>query len=158
MVTMAQRIEAMRDEKGLSRPALASALGFPKNAVEKFETGRATPTKEQQEKMANFFGVSLFYLRGESNDRTRLDAWLDGDFSTADDGPGHVPMKAAPKPQPKAQNTNAPANGGAGLFDAFLNSKQFQDMVRSTLMDVLRTPEGEELIAKVVRKEVLKQK
>ena len=155
MVTMAQRIEALRDEKGLSRPALAAALGFPKNAVEKFETGRATPTKDQQDKMANFFGVSLFYLRGESNDRTRLDAWLDGDFSTTDDGPGHVPMKAAPKPQPKAET---PAGGGAGLFDAFLNSKQFQDMVRSTLMDILRTPEGEELIAKVVRKEVLKQK
>ena len=154
MVTMAQRIEALRDEKGLSRPALASALGFPKNAVEKFETGRATPTKEQQDKMAGYFGVSLFYLRGESNDRTRLDAWLDGDFSTSDDETGHVPMKAAPKPQPKTE-TNT---GGIGLFDAFLNSKQFQDMVRSTLMDILRTPEGEELIAKVVRKEVLKQK
>ena len=36
MVTMAQRIEALRDEAGLSRPALASALGFPKNAIEKF--------------------------------------------------------------------------------------------------------------------------
>lgn len=154
MVTMAQRIEALRDEKGLSRPALAAALGFPKNAVEKFETGRATPTKEQQDKMADYFGVSLFYLRGESNDRTRLDAWLDGDFSASDDEGGHVPMKAAPKPRPKTE----PAAGGTGLFDAFLNSKQFQDMVRTTLMDVLRTPEGEELIAKVVRKEMLKQK
>ena len=27
MVTMAQRIEALRTEKGLSRPALAAALG-----------------------------------------------------------------------------------------------------------------------------------
>ena len=68
MITLAQRIEALRTERGLSRPALSQALGFPKNAAEKFETGRQTPTREQQEKMAAFFGVSLFYLRGESND------------------------------------------------------------------------------------------
>lgn len=43
MVTMAQRIEQLRTEKGLSRPALSAALGLPKNAAEKFETGRATP-------------------------------------------------------------------------------------------------------------------
>ena len=44
MITMAQRIEALRTERGLSRPALSAALGFPKTAVEKFETGRQTPT------------------------------------------------------------------------------------------------------------------
>ena len=55
MVTMQQRIEALRTEKGLSRPALAAALGLPKGSVDKFETGRQTPTKEQQEKMASFF-------------------------------------------------------------------------------------------------------
>lgn len=154
MVTIAQRIEELREERGLSRPAFAAALGFPKNAPEKFETGRATPTKEQQERMADFFGVSLFYLRGESSDRTRMDAWLKGNVD--DDGPGHVPVKA-PAPKPKTPSAPA-AGGGAGLFDAFLESKQFQDMVRAALMDALRTPEGEELIAKVVRKELLRQK
>lgn len=43
MVTMAQRIEALRTEKGLSRPALAAALGLPRLSIEKFETGRQTP-------------------------------------------------------------------------------------------------------------------
>ena len=60
MVTLAQRIESLRTEKGLSRSALAAALGFPKGRVDKFETGRQTPTKEQQDKLAAFFGVSLF--------------------------------------------------------------------------------------------------
>ena len=63
MVTLAQRIEALRTEANLSRPALAAALHFPKGALEKFETGRQTPTKEQQAKIAAYFGVSLFYLR-----------------------------------------------------------------------------------------------
>ena len=154
MATMAQRIEQLREEKGLSRPALAVALGLPKNAPEKFETGRATPTKEQQEKMADFFGVSTFYLKGESADRTRMDAWLEGSF--VDDEPGHVPMKAAPRkaPTPKAE----PSGGGVGLFDSFLQSKQFHDLVESTILDVLRSEEGQELIANIVRKELLKQR
>ena len=71
MITMAQRIEALRVEKGLSRPQLSAALGLPKSAMEKFETGRQTPTQDQQKKLADYFGVSLFYLRGESDDRTR---------------------------------------------------------------------------------------
>ena len=64
MVTMAQRIEELRMARNMSRPALAAALGLPKTAVEKFETGRQTPTQEQQDKLAAFFGVSIFYLRG----------------------------------------------------------------------------------------------
>lgn len=154
MVTMAQRIEALRTEKGLSRPALASALGLGKNAVEKFETGRQTPSKEQQERMADFFGVSLFYLRGESSDRTRQDAWLEGDFT--DDGPGHVPMPAAPKKT--APRADTQTGGGQGLFDSFLASRQFRELLQSTVLETLRSPEGQELIAQVVRKEIIKQK
>lgn len=56
MVTMAQRIEALRTEKGLSRPALAAALGLPRLSIEKFETGRQTPSQEQQQKLAGAFG------------------------------------------------------------------------------------------------------
>lgn len=75
MITMAQRIEALRVEKGLSRPQLSAALGLPRSAMEKFETGRQTPTQDQQKKLADYFGVSLFYLRGESDDRTRMESW-----------------------------------------------------------------------------------
>lgn len=57
MVTMAQRIEALRTEAGLARVPASLELGFPENAFEKFETGRQTPTKEQQEKLASYLGV-----------------------------------------------------------------------------------------------------
>ena len=66
MISLAQRITELRTEKGMNRPELSAALGLPKNAIEKFETGRQTPTQEQQAKMAAYFQVSLFYLRGES--------------------------------------------------------------------------------------------
>lgn len=149
MITMAQRIEALRTEKGLSRPALAAALGFPRMAVEKFETGRQTPSKEQQEKMANFFGVSLFYLKGESNDRTRQENWMDGDF--IDDEPVFTP--APRKAVRSAVQSSAPAEQGT-LMDSFVSSKSFQDMVRAAVLDVLRSPEGQNLLTQAIRKEL----
>ena len=76
MVTMAQRIEELRTKKAMSRPALAAALGLPRLSIEKFETGRQTPTQEQQQKLASAFGVSIAYLRGETDDPTSMDNWL----------------------------------------------------------------------------------
>lgn len=148
MVTLAQRMEELRTERGLSRPALSAALGFPKGAAEKFETGRQTPTKEQQEKIAAYFGVSVFYLRGESSDRTRQDDWMDA-AAYADEAPAFTPA-AAPAPKPK----RAPEVHEGGMFDALLASKQVQDLLRGIVLDTLKSPEGQVLIAKAVRKEL----
>ena len=156
MVTMAQRIEALRTEKGLSRPALAAALGFPKGSVDKFETGRQTPSREQQEKMAAYFGVAVFYLRGESNDRTKMENWADmGHPDRFEDSPAPA---AAPrrviKPAAPAQQESA---GGASVFDTFLHSKSFQEMVRATLLDVLRSPDGQRILSDAVRAELTRK-
>lgn len=150
MVTIAQRIEALRTQRGLSRPALSAALGLPRMTVEKFETGRQTPNQEQQEKIARYFGVSLFYLRGESDDTTDMVSWLNGDVP---DEP------AAPAPRPAAKAVVSQSSGGSedgAVFSALLKSKSFQSMVRDTVLDVLRSPEGQELIAKAVKKELRK--
>ena len=148
MVTLAQRIEELRTAKGLSRPALAAALGFPRTAIEKFETGRQTPTQDQQNKLASYFGVSLFYLRGETNDTTQMSDWMDGAFL---DEPAPVPAtKRAVKP------VAAASSGGEGgtMFDAFLTSKKFQEALRTAVLDTLRTPEGQEILAKAIRREL----
>lgn len=152
MVTMAQRIEALRDEAGLSRPALAAALGFPKNAIEKFETGRATPTKDQQEKMAAYFDVSLFYLRGESGDRTRQEDWMSGGLTAAEEEPVYRP---APVKRPKAESASS---GGATMLDAIFSSKQAKDQFKAMVLEVLRSPEGQEVIAQAVWKELAKRR
>lgn len=60
MITLAQRIQQLRAERGVSAPAISAALGLPRTAVEKFETGRQTPTQDQQKKLAAYFGVSEF--------------------------------------------------------------------------------------------------
>ena len=153
MVTMAQRIEALRTEAGLSRPALAAALGFPKNAIEKYETGRATPTKDQQEKMASYFGVSLFYLRGESGDRTRQEDWMSGGLSASEEEPVYRPAPVKrPKPEPVS------SGGGATMLDALFSTKQAKDQFKAMVLEALRSPEGQELIAQAVWKELAKRR
>ena len=152
MVTMAQRITELRTERNMSRPELSVALGLPKNAAEKFETGRATPTQEQQNKMADFFGISIFYLKGESNDRTRQDSWMEGNFE--DEEPVSIP-KFKPAPAPVR---SSPSSGGGSLVEPMLKNKAFQEMVRATVLEVLRSPEGQELIARAVRHELNKSR
>ena len=153
MVTMAQRIEALRTEHNISRPALATALGLPRTAIEKFETGRQTPTKEQQQKLADFFGVSVFYLRAESDDPTTQRTWMDMAYTQEDtSAPAYVPKKVKPAPQ-----TSAPAGGGT-VFDAVLQSKGFQELLRTAVLDALRSPEGQDLLTQTIRKELSKLK
>ena len=153
MVTLAQRIGELRTERGLTRPALSAALGLPKNAAEKFETGRQTPTQEQQQKLADFFGVSLFYLRGESNDRTRQDSWMDGAW--ADEEP--AAPAGRPAPRPKAAPAAHGESTGAG-FGAFAKSEACRELLRTTVLEVLRSPEGQELLSRTVRRELDRQR
>ena len=152
MVTMAQRIEALRTEAGLSRPAASQALGFPKNAFEKFETGRQTPTTEQQEKMASYFGVSLFYLRGESNDRTRQEDWMSGALPAEEDAPVYRPA-----PAPKKVKAE-PAPQSATMLDALFAGKAAREQFKAMVLEVLRSPEGQAVIAQAVWKELAKHK
>ena len=154
MVTMAQRIEALRTEQNLSRPALAAALGLPRTAIEKFETGRQTPSKEQQEKLADFFGVSVFYLRAESDDRTTQRTWMDMAYAQEDTPtPAYTQKQSRPAPQSAPLSTE-----GGTVFDAVLHSKGFQDMLHTAVLDALRSPEGQDLLTQAIRKELSKLK
>ena len=156
MVTIAQRIEALRTQKGMSRPGLSAALGMPRQAVEKFETGRLTPNQEQQAKIAAYFGVSVAYLRGEAEDPESLGlggTWLSGNYDVEEPA---APKRPAARPAVVAQSSgSAPKEDGA-VYNAQLKSKSIQTVLQSAVLEVLRSPEGQELIAKAVRRELRK--
>ena len=151
MVTMAQRIEELRTKKAMSRPALAAALGLPRLSIEKFETGRQTPTQEQQQKLASAFGVSIAYLRGETDDPTSMDNWLSGAVPAED--PVVLP-KAVRRATAAvvAQSGDSGKNDGGAVFSALLKSDSFKALVRETVLDVLKSPEGRALLAKAAKK------
>ena len=151
MVTMAQRIEELRTKKAMSRPALAAALGLPRLSIEKFETGRQTPTQEQQQKLASAFGVSIAYLRGETDDPTSMDNWLSGAVPAED--PVVLP-KAARRATADVvdQSGDSGKSDGGAVFSALLKSDSFKALVRDTVLDVLKSPEGQALLAKAAKK------
>ena len=148
MVTMAQRLGALRTGRGLSCPALSAALGFPRTAIEKFESGRQTPTQDQQRKLADYFGVTLPYLRGESDDPAEGDSWLAGGV------PEEEPVRAPAAPPAQKKPRPAAAQEDGAVFGALLKSPSFQALLRSAVSEVLRSPEGQEILAKAVRREL----
>jgi len=146
MVSIAKRIEQLRGEKNISRVELSAALGLPRMSVEKYEMGKITPSKEQQQKLADYFGVSVMYLRGESDDRVDLKSWLSGNLPE-DDRPEPVQAAAKPAPaQPKLSEDGA-------LFNLMLKSDTFKNAV----LEILRSPEGQKLIAQAVVKQQSKK-
>ena len=151
MVTIAQRIEALRTEKGLSRPALAAAVKLPRMSIEKFETGRQTPSQEQQKMLAAYFGVSVSYLKGESDDPTSMETWLNGSVPDEPMTPSPAPRRAAVSAAP------AKVREDGAVFGALLKSPAFQAMIREAAGEYLRSPEGQVLIAKAVRRELDKR-
>lgn len=148
MVTLAQRLEALRTERGLSRPALSAALGFPRTAIEKFESGRQTPTQDQQRKLADYFGVTLPYLRGESDDPAEGDSWLAGGV------PEEEPVRAPAAPPAQKKPRPAAVQEDGAVFGALLKSPSFQALMRDAALEALRSPEGQELLTKAVRREL----
>ena len=149
MTSISQRIEELRSKKGISRPTMAAALGFPKISIEKFETGRLTPNQEQQKKMAEYFGVSVEYLRGESNDPTTMDNWLSG--NVPEDEPEVViqPKKTIVASAESSNSDTAP-------LTAMLRSEAFKTLVRETVVEVLKSNEGQKMIANAVKSEMRK--
>lgn len=61
------RLKELRLAKGLSQVALADALGVSKSIIGAYETGDRKPSYEAQEELADFFNVSIDYLRGKED-------------------------------------------------------------------------------------------
>ena len=144
MVTLGQRIEQLRTQKGLNRPQLAEIMKVPRLSVEKMESGRQTPSLEQQDFLAKYFGVSVLYLRGETDDPTDMNSWLNG----------NVPDE--PVPAPSVQQSRVVAVSSpkeeSPMFSAFLKSESFQQLLKKQILDVLSSKEGQEIIAKAIKK------
>jgi len=147
MVTLGQRINELRCAKGLSAAAVAQALGLPKSAVEKFETGRQTPTKAQQEQLAAFFGVSVMYLRGESSDPTRMSNWMEEAPLEVEDEPKETKLQ----PKSKKPTKETPPEGG--LLDSLLMTDQVKELLRQVVLETIKSPEGAALIRKIAKSE-----
>lgn len=66
---MKNRLKELRMEKGLTQEELGNQLGLANNTISRYETGSNEPPKfETWQKLADFFGVSVTYLQGLSQE------------------------------------------------------------------------------------------
>ena len=73
-------------------------------------------------------------------------------YSGADEEPVYRPA-----PAPKKMKAEAPSQG-ATMLDAVFGGRQAREQFRAMVLEVLRSPEGQEVIAQAVWKELAKRK
>lgn len=65
------RLNELRKKSGLSLSALGEEIGATKSAIGNMEHGRKKPSLDMVIALADYFGVSIDYLIGRSDDPTR---------------------------------------------------------------------------------------
>lgn len=73
-----QRIRDLREDRDETQQRLAEYLGTSSQHYGKYENGRAEIPFERAIKLAEYYGVSLDYIAGRTNDKKGLSA---GDLS-----------------------------------------------------------------------------
>lgn len=134
MKTIRERIQDLRMEKNLSSKDLSVTLHWPKGYVDRLESGRQSPSKEQVEQLASFFGVSAAYIRCETNDKTRQDGWMDFAYETSE--------QDSPSPQTKPVEktpveTADFSDNGMSLLTALIHSEEMKAMIRKIVREEL---------------------
>ncbi|MCC8098970.1 MAG: helix-turn-helix domain-containing protein [Clostridiales bacterium] len=61
-MNLADRIQTLRKEKGISQEELAEQAGVSRQAVSKWESGQSTPELEKLILLSDYFGVTTDYL------------------------------------------------------------------------------------------------
>lgn len=65
-----ERVDELTKENGLTGKQVMEQCGISKNSFVNWRSGRK-PTKTTKKILAEFFGVSVEYLMGETDDRTQ---------------------------------------------------------------------------------------
>lgn len=63
-------VKNLRKEKGLTQEELAKVLDISKSTIGMIESEKREGSREVENKIANYFGVSLDYLAGKTNQKT----------------------------------------------------------------------------------------
>ena len=66
---MYQRIRNLREDRDLSQKQIAEILGMSQTGYSKYETGENDIPTHILIKLADFYGTSIDYLLGRSNDK-----------------------------------------------------------------------------------------
>lgn len=69
MSVFSERIASLRKSKGISQPLAAKEIGVSPRAYQKYEYEESEPTLSVASRIADFYGVSLDYLAGRTEEK-----------------------------------------------------------------------------------------
>ena len=83
---LAKRLKQLRQEANLSQAELGKIFGKAPSAISMWESGMRQPGIEQTQRIADYFGVSLDYLMGNTDIRNSdsLTDWLEPELKPVD--------------------------------------------------------------------------
>ena len=70
MTPFQARLQELRNTAGISKNDLGIAIGYSGTAVHQWENGKCVPSLEAAAVGAEYFGVSLDWLAGFTNEKT----------------------------------------------------------------------------------------
>lgn len=70
MIKLSERLLALRQERSLSQRSLVKEMGLALNTYVRYERGEREPDASTLARIADFYGVTLDYLVGRSEERT----------------------------------------------------------------------------------------
>lgn len=68
MTVFSKRLQMLREKQHKSRRVLSELCGLPSDAIRRYERNEAEPTVRSLELIADYFGVSIDYLIGRTDD------------------------------------------------------------------------------------------
>ncbi len=68
ILVFGKRLKKLREEKGISQEELGKIIGQKKSNISKYENDKLQPSIETIDTIANYFGVTVDYLFGRSDD------------------------------------------------------------------------------------------
>jgi transcriptional regulator with XRE-family HTH domain len=75
-----ERIKELRKERGLSQAKLAKECGISRSVIAMVESGKQNGGRDFNKAIANYFGVSIDYLEGMTDDRNNSKESLVNEF------------------------------------------------------------------------------
>lgn len=78
---MAARLKELRLDKGLSQIEVANWISVSRTSYTKYETGVYEPSIETLIKLAEFYGVTVDYIIGRSNQRVTLETCTEDEIN-----------------------------------------------------------------------------
>lgn len=80
--TIGKRIRLLREEKGLNQIEFAKILNIANSTLSQYEAGNRVPSDDIKLKIAEYFDVSLDYLAGLSDDKTKSKEYTEEEIIT----------------------------------------------------------------------------